>query len=841
MSATSTGSNGLQESSLPRTLPLIETLSFGLTGLLLWIGVVPGAHAELGMQAIWVWIPGAIFGIIVNWQVRCLGEQLPDIAGGTPNYLSYLLPEAPWLTRYAALGYFLSWVAVLPVNAIILTDLIEARLSPLGIDIPTVGLRVGFLLLAFVLAFSGSRALSTLHLIFLLPAVGLLLTFYIQGSIWFATSVPIEQWPSISPAHTGFSLQGWAKWYLSGTYAFYACETAAAFVADSKHPRRTLTSLLAVAGLIPVVYVLGSWLLLYSLDRAPISEDIFLVFSQAAGPFWGAATPVLVTFLVVSSCLLSLATAVAIAPRILYQLARDRQLAPLFGRVTERGVFSPGLVLIVCLSMVGLAWGDLNRIVVLTGVGWLAAFISLHLGLWLRRGQPGVMLPGLALVMAAIEILVLAIGGWSWGLENFILGLLLPCGLLAVSRLVQNVAPLASSWQTPARSKKSPENFEEFVAIQAAVLVGFVGIVATVSWFASAAVARADTGRAVSYLTILILVLSFLAVAIACWTLLPKVMAVNEARQVAESRSHDLKAALEELQQAQMKLIQQEKLSSLGQLVAGVAHEINNPVNFIHGNLHHARDYSQQLLELIALYQQNHPQPAPTIEDKIDDIDLEFLSEDFTQLLDSMSIGTQRIREIVLSLRNFSRADESLLKTVDIHDGLESTLLILQHRLKAKPDRPVIAIQRDYCDIPPIECYPGPLNQVFINILANAIDALEEKRLLTLTASPQADAESQTHTTERPGTIKLSTRAIEERWIEIEIADNGAGIPEGVQARIFEPFFTTKDVGSGTGLGMSISHQIVTELHQGEIAFASSADRGTKFTIRIPISRAKSQ
>lgn len=216
---------------LPRTLSLIETLGFGLTGLLLWIGVAPWVHAELGLQAMWVWIPGAVFGMVINLQVRQLGQQLPHVAGGTPNYLSHLLPGVPWLTRYAAIGYFLSWVAVLPVNAIILADLIQTNLGPLGIALPGIGLKVGFVLLPFIVAFSGSRALSTLHLFFLLPAVGLLLAFCLQGSGWLLTTGLVQGWAE-PPVSVGFSLQGWAaKWYLSRTYAFYACETAAAFVA----------------------------------------------------------------------------------------------------------------------------------------------------------------------------------------------------------------------------------------------------------------------------------------------------------------------------------------------------------------------------------------------------------------------------------------------------------------------------------------------------------------------------------------------------------------------------------------------------------------------------------
>ncbi|MEM9486667.1 MAG: APC family permease, partial [Cyanobacteria bacterium P01_F01_bin.116] len=363
----STTTSSTSRTCLPRTLSPIETLGFGLSGLLLWLSVAPGAHAELGRQAIWVWIPGAVLGILINLQVRQLGQQFPDVAGGTPNYLTHLLPERRWLTSYAAIGYLLSWVAVIPVNAIILTNLIETYLPPLDITIPGIVLKLGFVLMAFVVAFSGNRSLSALHLAFLLPAVGLLLLFCIQGSVWLLIAAP----PQSEIAAPSFSIQGWAKWYLNGTYAFYACETASVFVADSKQPRRTLQSLLVVAGLIPIVYLAGSWLLLHTLTDTANATDNFLTLLTVAKPYWGAATPLLITFLVVSSNLLCMATAVSIIPRILYQLAQDQYISSIFGRVSSQGVFGPGLGLTLLLSLVFLTWGDLHEIVMVTGVGWL--------------------------------------------------------------------------------------------------------------------------------------------------------------------------------------------------------------------------------------------------------------------------------------------------------------------------------------------------------------------------------------------------------------------------------------------------------------------------------------
>jgi signal transduction histidine kinase len=321
-------------------------------------------------------------------------------------------------------------------------------------------------------------------------------------------------------------------------------------------------------------------------------------------------------------------------------------------------------------------------------------------------------------------------------------------------------------------------------------------------------------------LSILLVTVSFVGVAIACWTSLPQIAAITEAREQVE-------CTLDELKRTQTQLVQAEKMSGLGQLVAGVAHEINNPVNFIHANLNPARDYTHDLLNLIELYQNHYPNPSAEIQSEVDAIDLEFLREDLPKMLNSMKVGTDRIRQIVLSLRNFSRTDEAEIKAVDIHEGIDSTLLILQHRLKAKSDRPEIEGIKDYSQLPLVECYPSQLNQVIMNILANAIDALEEVSQNRTYQEIQAN----------PNQIKIRTSPINSDWIEIAIADNGPGIPEAIQSRIFDPFFTTKPVGKGTGMGMSISYQIVTEKHQGKLKCFSSPSEGTEFILEIPIHR----
>ncbi len=312
--------------------------------------------------------------------------------------------------------------------------------------------------------------------------------------------------------------------------------------------------------------------------------------------------------------------------------------------------------------------------------------------------------------------------------------------------------------------------------------------------------------------------------------LLGTVMDITDRKQVevdlqfSEQREREkaqqLAQTLEDLKNTQSQLIQAEKMSSIGQMVAGVAHEINNPISFIYGNIIPAAQYARDLVKLIQLYQQHYPEPFPELAEELTEVEVDFIAEDFPKIMASMQEGANRIKQIVLSLRNFSRLDETERKVIDIHEGIESTLVILQHRLQSQPKGRKIQVIKNYGELPKVECYPAQLNQVFMNLLLNALDAVEE---------------SSANCTGKVNLIRIVTEISSENQVCVRIADSGAGICPEVQSRMFDPFFTTKPIGSGTGLGLSISYQIVKDSHGGKLKCHSEVGRGTEFAIELPI------
>jgi signal transduction histidine kinase len=299
---------------------------------------------------------------------------------------------------------------------------------------------------------------------------------------------------------------------------------------------------------------------------------------------------------------------------------------------------------------------------------------------------------------------------------------------------------------------------------------------------------------------------------------------LSQSENSLKQKAKDLELAMQELKLNQIQMVQSEKMSSLGLLVAGIAHEINNPITFIHGNIRYVEEYSNSLLGLVKIYQKCYPEPVTELQDAFNEFNIDFIQKDLPKTLKSINSGSERICQIVSLLRNFSRMDENDFKLVDIHEGINSTLLIVQYYIKSKDNMPEIQILKEYGDLPLVECYAGALNQVFLNILNNAIDALEEVNIHS----------NETSCEFRDRQIQICT-TIEADWVQIIIADNGVGMTEQVRQKIFDPFFTTKPVGKGTGLGMSISYKIIVEQHKGILECHSTPNQGTEFLIRIPL------
>lgn len=925
---------------LQPSLSSLETWGFGVSGLLLWLGPAPAMHAALGPQAIVVWLPGVIVGMLLNWQVKRLGMSWLRVAGGTPNYTTRLLDRYPRLAAYSAVGYFVGWAAVPMVNAIILTDLLKANLAVLGWSCPDPLLKIGFTLLAFTVAFSGIRALGILHLFFIIPALGLLATFCVQGMGWLTFSAhspgffPTD-WPP-------FSFIEWAKWFYITVYAVYACETASAFVADSRRPTATLRCLSVTAWLIPVIYLGGSWVLMRLSTASETGTNAFLNLLSAATPFWGQYASALVTFLTVSACLLGCATGFSNSPRVLYQLSLDGYLAPVLSATSRRGVLGPALIFTLLISLTCIVWGDVSHVVMVTGTGFFFSIMATHLGLWLGQDRTEVRWAGWSLGFFLMEGVVLVVGGLAWSWHDLLVGLLLPVAVLLIDAVVRRIpgSLFQPQWWIQRYRSQPHRPVQDLVASQVAVLLFLICGVSILTWSLRSTLEGIPQSISTNLFIVVLLSIAFVGIAIACWTSLPQVAAIAEAKERAEhlfavasnaivvldetgaiqqtnpaaqrlfqlsanrllgyplnellfelsdfpqtwasqseqslrlpnqalcivevsvssatnpdstveymvilqditarkqtetalqqsemqlrDKAQQLELALKELSQSQAQVIQSEKMSSLGQLVAGVAHEINNPVSFIHGNIAYVGEYAEGLLDLLQLYEAEYPQAAAVIQNKAEDIDLAYLRSDFPKLLTSMKVGTDRICGIVQSLRNFSRLDEAEVKPVDLHEGIDSTLMILQNRLKACGDRSAIQVIKDYGNLPLVECYAGQLNQVFMNILTNAIDALDEHQQQAL-ATGQAG---------RSGLISIRTSLLGSDQVTIQLTDNGPGMTEDVQRRLLDPFFTTKPVGKGTGLGMAISHQIVTERHGGAFKWLSAPGQGTVFMITIPL------
>jgi signal transduction histidine kinase len=834
--------NTIESSSikLNKSLSPIETWAFGLTGHVGWIGTVPVIHAALGQKALWVWIPGVIVSFILNLQVKALGETFPEMSGGTPNYAARLLNKIPGLDKYVAIGYYIGWAAAPAIYAIILTDLIKANLEPLGIYCPEILLKIAFTTLPFLVGLSGIKALSVLHLFFAIPAVIFGIAYVIQATGWLVLS---PQSPGLLP-HDFFppTYLDWAKWFFVSVYSVYSCETASSFVAESQSSEKTLKFLNFAAWLIPVLFLAGPMVLTALATGEGLGDNVYLNLSFAGNYFWGSSASFLVTLLIAFSCLLSSATAISNTPRILYQLSLDKHLGPLWSYISPKGVLQPGLLLTFLFSLICLIWGDVARVVMVTGTSYLICMIGFHLGIWLSRGNEGVRFAYLSLGFFFVEVTVLLVGGLAWNKLDFLIGLIIPAVIIIIDFLVQ-ILPVSlfnPRWWSNFNRTKNDNYIKDFVTLQVFVLLILICSATTFGWFVSAALYKGNTNPKQDILAVLLITLSFIGVAIACWTTLPQVSAIAEAREIAfksqdkltiqaqelQVQKQELEKAISELQKAQAYLIQTEKMSSIGQLVTGISLEINGFISSIYSNVSYSKKYIKDVFELLNLYKLCYPEPFEEISKKSQEIDIELIPKTIFNLADLTELGAKGVDDIVKSLQRISSTDkDENTKKIDIHDNINTNLMILKHRLINTTNGMEIKLIKKYSKLPDIECYPGQLNQALMNIFTYCIDSCDDvddnlkKTSINSIEKPQ---------------IRILTQMIKFDWVRIQISHNGPILPDYLQQFLFDSSFTGNNFGKGNRLGLLISHKIITEKHQGRLKCISSPGKGTAFIIDIP-------
>ncbi|MDX2232362.1 MAG: GAF domain-containing protein [Leptolyngbyaceae cyanobacterium bins.349] len=518
--------------ALPRELSPLENLAFCCTGLLVWQLTVGLLNASLGASALWVWLPGVLIAMTLTLQVKHFGRYYPDVSGGTANYTARLLAHCPLVGAYAAIGYYISWVAGIAANALVLTSLIKIHTDAAGVACPELWLKVGFTVLPFILAFTGTRALALLHMVFMLPAIGFLLLFTLQGLSWLVVSPNRSEIPPISfPSLGGVE---WFKWFFVASFTVFVSEGGSAFIADSREPRAALRSLSLTAWLVPVVYLGGSWVVArWSTDT---TGDAFLTLLGAATPFWGASASAWVTLLIASAALLATTTTVAVVERNLYQLALDGYVAPMFGVASRRGVMAPALTITLVLSLGCLVWGDIAKLLAIANVGYLVAIASFHWGSWVNRDRPEVLWPRWSLACFGVETLALVIGGVAVGVQEFVLGLAVPAVLLMGDALIRRMAlPIFQpGWWQNLSEVNLRRQLKDFLAVQVIVLI-FLLIGATITgWFIKQVLVPQPHPVKTELLGVLVLVVTFVGVAISAWTSLPQVTAIAEARRQAE-------------------------------------------------------------------------------------------------------------------------------------------------------------------------------------------------------------------------------------------------------------------------------------------------------------------
>ncbi|MEY3866175.1 MAG: hypothetical protein RLZZ338_66 [Cyanobacteriota bacterium] len=525
----------LPTARLPRALSFLQTLGFSLTGLLLWPGTMAGVHRALGPIALFVWIPGVIIGILLNLQLAHLSRYWPDIAGGTPNYATRLLPKNPRLGIYGACCYLIGWTSVITVNAIVLSNLVNVQLETARIQIPDIILKISFTIIPFIIAFSGTQALAILHLCFMMPAIGFLLLFVIQGLTWLIFS---PHSPGLFPSDwLNFNWVEWAKWYLIAAYGVYGTEGGAAFIADTKQPKIMVRCLSITACLLPVVYIGGFWVVMRLATNNQLGDDTILNLTAAAIPFWGNYASFLVVILISFAALLSSANTISLCVRVLYQLSLDGYVSPVFAVTSRRGVMGPGLFFILFIGLFSMIWGDVVHIILITGTGYFISIMTFHLALWCGRNRPESRWPLLSLIFFLMEFIVVIVSGIAWNPFSLVLGILLPWGIVVIDSLIRrsHFPFFNPQWWIQCYRRNSADVKEpDWVTIHVLIVIILVCGGTVIGWHTRGFVSQLPTSSQEKLLVILLVTMGFVGVGIASGTSLPQAEKIIEAKEQTE-------------------------------------------------------------------------------------------------------------------------------------------------------------------------------------------------------------------------------------------------------------------------------------------------------------------
>jgi signal transduction histidine kinase/FixJ family two-component response regulator len=793
----SSSSETSTSSSIPRILKPLETYGFGLAGPPGWTGLIPATKAAIGFQSIFVWIPAALVGLLINYQVKHLGMQQVDVSGGTPNYITRLLHRYPAIAAYAAIGYLLNWVCAISLNAVVLTDLVAANLKPFSIEIPTMVIRVFFMLLPFIVAMTGTRALSILLVCFIFPSIGLLVVFSVQGIGWLLFAADS---PGFFPTDWNWGAMGWndwAKWFFFATFVTYSSETASSFVADSRRPAKTLRFLDVAGWIATLIFIAGTWVVLRLAPTDSIG-DVYTYLSVAAQPFWGESSGLIITFLLAGSCLLTMATAVSNAPRILYQLAQDKHLAPVLTVVSQRGVFGPALTMVFALAMVYLLWGNVPQIVVVGNVGWFVSFTLMQLALWLQRGKPGVFAPKLALGIFLVQSVVLFVGGLAWGWQDFLIGLFTPVAILLIDTAVRKLpfAPFKAQWWINFYRPK-PQVHRDLLMFQVITLIVLVCGALLSGWGFRELLWHGAIKEANKLILVLLIVVAFVGVAIACWTTFPQVLAAEEARQQTEKLNQELEQRVEERTVDLKKAIALADSANRAKsdFLANMSHELRTPLNGILG-------YAQIL------------QRSQTLAER-DRRGVNIIDQCGSHLLN-----------LINDVLDLSKIEANKLELHPTPAHLPSVLQSVVEICRIKAEQKGLEFIYDTAkDLPTgVLADEKRLRQVLINLLGNAIK-FTDRGEVTLRITPVTDVQQTAS-----GEIVQS--------LCFQVRDTGVGMSPAQLEKIFKPFEQvgdTKKQSEGTGLGLSISQRIV-ETMGGQIQVRSQENVGSIFEFIVEFS-----